>query len=90
MEELISHGRVTRNWALGNFISRLGAIILVLKNEGMAIEGKYIKSGQGTDFVYSIEKPQESNTAITHLRERRCKDCGGIAVYDEFFCTEHL
>lgn len=33
---------------------------------------------------------ERKNMEIEHLRERRCKDCGGIAVYDEFFCTEHL
>jgi hypothetical protein len=47
-------GYVTRNWALSNFISRLSAIILDLKQDGVNIEGGW-KEG---DFVYKLlDKP---------------------------------
>ena len=50
-------GFVTRNWALQNFISRLGAIIWQLKSEGMNITGEW-KDG---DFIYKLmDKPKET------------------------------
>jgi hypothetical protein len=49
-------GFVTRNWALQNFISRLGAIICTLKKEGMNITAEW-KDG---DYVYKLlDKPKE-------------------------------
>jgi hypothetical protein len=51
-EILLRDGSVSRNWALSNYISRLGAIIWELKNEGMKIEGKWVKTAHGRDFVY--------------------------------------
>jgi hypothetical protein len=49
-------GFVTRNWALQNYISRLSAIMLDLKNEGVNFEaGDY-----GTDYKYTLlDKPKE-------------------------------
>jgi len=50
-------GFVTRNWALQNFISRLGAIIWQLKSEGMNVTGEW-KDG---DFIYKLmDKPKET------------------------------
>ena len=42
-------GYVSRNWALKNYMSRLGAIICDLKREGWNIDGRWV----GKDFVYS-------------------------------------
>lgn len=43
-------GFVTRNWALQNCISRLGAIVCDLKKDGMDIEAKW-KDG---DYEYVL------------------------------------
>ncbi len=48
-------GSVTRNWALRNYISRLGAIICNLRAEGMDIEAKFVDG----DYVYTLkDKPK--------------------------------
>lgn len=55
LKEMRSQGFVTRNWALRNFISRLGAIICDLKKDGMDIEAKW-KDG---DYEYVLkDKPR--------------------------------
>ena len=49
-------GSVSRNWALQNYISRLSAIMLDLKNEGVNFETRQ----DGGDYVYSLlDKPQK-------------------------------
>lgn len=52
IEMLRSHGEVTRNWALSQYISRLGALALVLKNEGWELEA-FDREG---DYVYKLVK----------------------------------
>ncbi len=48
---LREQGFVTRNWALQNYISRLSAIMLDLKKEGVNFEAKD-KDG---DYVYYLK-----------------------------------
>lgn len=50
IQQLREHGRVTRNQALANYISRLGAIIYVLKNEGY----EFTTSDRDGDYVYTL------------------------------------
>ena len=63
-------GFVTRNWAMQNFISRLGAIIWQLKSEGMNIEPEW-KDG---DYIYKLmDKPKETivyrvNGEVVHTK----------------------
>lgn len=47
---LLKEGSISRNFALKNYVSRLGAIICLLKKEGLEIEGK---NHEG-DYVYSL------------------------------------
>lgn len=58
--ELIKNRRITRNFCLRNYISRLGAIISVLKDNGYVFEAKYVEIetpfGKGKDFEYSVVK----------------------------------
>lgn len=55
---LLQEGEVSRNSALrgdyGEFISRLGALIQFLKDDGWEIEGKYVKKNGGKDYVYTL------------------------------------
>lgn len=54
---LRENGKITRNECLRMYISRLGAIILSLKKEGMNITGEY-KDG---DYIYTLQdKPKET------------------------------
>lgn len=55
--KLADDGVVTRNWALKNYISRLGAIINKLRGEGWEIEeGEYVTTGYGKDYQYKLIK----------------------------------
>lgn len=47
---LNTNGEVTRNQCLQNYISRLGAIIQVLENEGWVFK----TSRRGNDYVYTL------------------------------------
>ncbi len=51
---LREQGFVSRNWALSNYISRLGAIICDLKKT-MDIEAKWVEN----DYIYTLkDKPE--------------------------------
>ncbi len=50
VQQLNESGIVTRNQALQNNITRLGAIIHLLKRAGLDIVGKYNEG----DYVYSL------------------------------------
>ena len=56
LNQLITKGQVSRNTCLANFISRLGAIMCVLKEDGLKYQGKYDKG----DYIYVIYKGQKS------------------------------
>lgn len=54
---LLKHGIVTRNWALKNYISRLGAIMFDLKQGGIKFEGKWSRDKKGKrtgDYEYVL------------------------------------
>lgn len=56
LKQMRSTGQVSRNWCLQNYISRLSAIMLDLKNEGVNFETKKV----GGDYVYVLlDKPKE-------------------------------
>lgn len=55
---LVTEGSVSRNWALQNYITRLGAIICDLNKDGWKIEGGFEKKNGGKDYVYRIEGEQ--------------------------------
>lgn len=51
---LIKHGKISRNHCLSRYISRLGARISDCKDMGMDIEGGYVKTRRGQDYVYTL------------------------------------
>lgn len=66
---LLKEGEISRNFALSQYVSRLGSYICLLKKEGMQIEA----TKRGTDYVYTlINRPPR--TIYTIDRER------GVAV----------
>jgi hypothetical protein len=58
--QLIKNGKITRNECLRNYISRLGAIISMLKDDGYKFEIGYVEVetpfGKGKDYEYRIVK----------------------------------
>jgi hypothetical protein len=61
-EQLNEKGFITRNECLQNYISRLSAIILSLKNEGYEFVSEFQKTPKGKDYIYTLtRKPNEQN-----------------------------
>jgi hypothetical protein len=58
-EQLLTNGYVTRNQALSRYISRLGARIIDLRNEGLKIKGENLKTENGMDYIYRLVKPEQ-------------------------------
>lgn len=56
--ELKTKGYITRNECLAKFISRLGALINKLKNQGWEFDTSYIETphGHGKDYKYTLKK----------------------------------
>lgn len=63
LNQLRTTGFITRNWCLQRYISRLSALILLLKNEGMNIEGTDLDNG---DFIYRLKDKPKSTTIYRH------------------------
>lgn len=59
-DRLDEKGEITRNECLKNYISRLGAIIAVLKERGYVFLTEYRETitpfGTGKDYVYTMVK----------------------------------
>lgn len=51
LSQLLKKGQVSRNTCLSSFISRLGAIMCVLKDGGLKYNGCYDKG----DYVYKVK-----------------------------------
>lgn len=58
LKQMRETGSVTRNWCLQRFISRLSAIMLELKNEGVKFETKKV----GGDYEYRLNSRPKSIT----------------------------
>lgn len=61
VNRLIMKGKISRNECLRNYITRLGAIILRLKNEGWEIEAEFVPfqsvlAWRKKDYVYTVKK----------------------------------
>jgi hypothetical protein len=58
VQHLRENGKITRNWALSQRITRLAAIIANLKNSGLEIEGKKERTlggyGRSWDYTYRL------------------------------------
>jgi hypothetical protein len=56
LKQLRNEGRVTRNWCLSNRISRLSAIMLDLKHDGVNFDTEETKH----DYIYKLlDKPKK-------------------------------
>lgn len=60
-DQLKEKGEVSRNFCLGNFITRLGAIIFMLKEEGWDFDTEWRPNAKpdgskGKDFIYRVKQ----------------------------------
>ena len=58
IRKLLEDGEVSRNWALSQYISRLGAIMADLKAKDWHFEGRFVKKNGGKDYIYKLEGEQ--------------------------------
>ena len=65
-EQLVEYGRVSRNDALKNYFSRLGARVDELRHKGWVIKGEWVETKYGRDYVYTlISKPEVHYRVLT-------------------------
>ena len=62
---LNQYGSISRNYAIQNYCSRLGAVIEKLNKSGWKIEGHYEKNGMGKDYIYSVTKSPYQKVSYT-------------------------
>ena len=58
---LLKNGKISRNQCLQKYITRLGALIYIIKNKNpqWEISAKFVKINGGKDYVYSLENKNE-------------------------------
>ena len=54
IKHLVKHNKISRNFALSKFISRLSAIIYNLKDRGWIFKSGFVKTAYGQDYVYYV------------------------------------
>lgn len=59
IRKLREDGYISRNDCLRNYITRLGARCNDLQREGWKLEGEFIKTEHGKDYVYRLIKAPE-------------------------------
>ena len=82
---LIENGKITRNKCLRNYVSRLGAIIATLKDDGYKFETQYIDVktpfGTGKDYEYKVvEYPADVQSKID--LDKQATDDDGV-IWDK-------
>ena len=71
INQLNLNGFISRNFALENFVSRLGAIIYNLTKEGWEFDAKYVKGKRGNNFVYYLLKTPMKKTLYNVVGENK-------------------
>ena len=62
VNELLKNGKISRNQCLQKYITRLGALIYIIKNKNpqWEISAKFVKiNGGGKDYVYYLDNRDE-------------------------------
>lgn len=94
IDQLNKQGFVSRNWALENYMSRLGAIICDLKKKGFKFDEektKYYPTENGKDFRYYLAKQDklevktsfELNVELKSVLLQMVKYCKGLTTIRE-------
>ena len=61
VNELLKNGKISRNQCLQRYITRLGALIYIIKNKNpqWKISAKFEKINGGKDYVYYLDNRDE-------------------------------
>ena len=61
VNELLKNGKISRNQCLQRYITRLGALIYIIKNKNpqWEISAKFVKINGGKDYVYYLDNKDE-------------------------------
>ena len=61
VNELLKNGQISRNQCLQKYITRLGALIYIIKNKNpqWEISAKFVKINGGKDYVYYLDNRDE-------------------------------
>ena len=61
INELLKNGKISRNQCLQKYITRLGALIYIIKNKNpdWEISAKFVKINGGKDYVYYLDNKDE-------------------------------
>ena len=61
VNELLKNGKISRNQCLQKYITRLGALIYIIKNKNpqWEISAKFEKINVGKDYVYYLDNKDE-------------------------------
>ena len=61
VNELLKNGKISRNQCLQRYITRLGALIYIIKNKNpdWKISAKFVKINGAKDYVYSLDNKDE-------------------------------
>ena len=61
VNELLKNGKISRNQCLQKYITRLGALIYIIKNKNpdWEISAKFVKINGGKDYVYYLDNKDE-------------------------------
>ena len=61
VNELLKNGKISRNQCLQKYITRLGALIYIIKNKNpqWEISAKFEKINGGKDYVYYLNNKDE-------------------------------
>jgi len=57
-EHIDIHGSISRNFALDQRITRLGAIVNKLNKRGYRLKGRFVPTEFGKDYIYRNEIPK--------------------------------
>ena len=69
-ERIKETGEISRNECLANYISRLGAIIARLKEQGYEFDAGFRKTERGEDYVYRATATPKRTVVVTDIVER--------------------
>jgi len=68
-QQLRTTGKVSRNWCLQRYISRLGALIETLESKGWVFKAYYKETETGKDYIYELVKDPSAFNENVYSKE---------------------
>jgi hypothetical protein len=87
LQRLNETGSVSRNWCLRNYISRLGAIIQRLEEEGYQFSAGYVEDKElgYKDYVYTLLLTPEEDKELTEQKRLEDYEQGRIEHEADYY-----